>query len=117
MRRALSLHALLTILLCTEKSPLFKYRPLAKDVHNYGKCRKISKQDHLLKPLFGEKCVKLRTLLLHIVAEIALASQSWNFQTIVVKNRVGRGLSYRPASLHRLLELIPWNRFLGPLKV
>ena len=27
------------------------------------------------------------------------------------------GLSYRPASLHMLAELIPWNRFLGSLKV
>ncbi len=26
------------------------------------------------------------------------------------------GLSYRPARLHRLAELIPWNRFLGSLK-
>ncbi len=26
-------------------------------------------------------------------------------------------LSYRPARLHRLAELIPWNRFLGSLKV
>ncbi len=27
------------------------------------------------------------------------------------------GLSYRPARLHRLAGLIPWNRYLGPLKV
>jgi hypothetical protein len=33
------------------------------------------------------------------------------------RNRVGIGLSYRPARLHRLAELIPWNRFLGSLKV
>jgi hypothetical protein len=30
------------------------------------------------------------------------------------RNRVGIGLSYR---LHRLAELIPWNRFLDSLKV
>jgi hypothetical protein len=30
------------------------------------------------------------------------------------RNRGGRGLSYRPARLHRLAELIPWNRFPGP---
>jgi hypothetical protein len=29
------------------------------------------------------------------------------------KNRVGIGLSYCPARLHILAELIPWNRFLG----
>jgi hypothetical protein len=33
------------------------------------------------------------------------------------RNRIGIGLSYRPARLHRLAELIPWNRFLGSLKV
>ncbi len=34
-----------------------------------------------------------------------------------VRNRVGIRLSYRPTRLHRLAELIPWNRFLSPLKV
>jgi hypothetical protein len=33
------------------------------------------------------------------------------------RNRVGIGLSYRPARLHRLAELIPWNRFLGSINV
>jgi hypothetical protein len=32
------------------------------------------------------------------------------------RNRVGIGFSYQPARLHRLAELIPWNRFLGSLK-
>jgi hypothetical protein len=27
------------------------------------------------------------------------------------------GLSYRPAGLHSLAEMVPWNRFLGFLKV
>jgi hypothetical protein len=31
---------------------------------------------------------------------------------------MGLGTEYgRPAMLHRLAELIPWNRFLGPLEV
>jgi len=34
-----------------------------------------------------------------------------------VRNRVGRGLSYRPGRLHNLAELVPCNRFLGSLKV
>jgi hypothetical protein len=34
-----------------------------------------------------------------------------------VRNRVGIGLSYRPARLHSLSELVPWNRFLVSLKV
>jgi hypothetical protein len=33
------------------------------------------------------------------------------------RNRVGIGLSYRPARLHRLAEFIPWNRFLGSINV
>jgi hypothetical protein len=33
------------------------------------------------------------------------------------RNRVGIGLSYRPARLHRLAESILWTRFMGSLKV
>jgi hypothetical protein len=36
---------------------------------------------------------------------------------MVARNRVGTGLSYGPTRLHMLAELIPLNRFLGPLKV
>jgi hypothetical protein len=32
------------------------------------------------------------------------------------RTRVGIGLSHRPARLHRLAELVPWNRFLGSIK-
>jgi hypothetical protein len=32
------------------------------------------------------------------------------------RNRVGMELSYRPARLNRLAELILWSRFLGSLK-
>jgi hypothetical protein len=33
------------------------------------------------------------------------------------RHRVGIGLSYRPTTLHRLAELMPWNRFLGSINV
>jgi hypothetical protein len=33
------------------------------------------------------------------------------------RHRVGIGLSYWPAMLHRLAELMPWHRFLGSIKV
>jgi hypothetical protein len=33
------------------------------------------------------------------------------------RNRVGIGSSFRPVRPHMLEELIPWNRFLGSLKV
>jgi hypothetical protein len=39
-------------------------------------------------------------------------------QSMGARNRAGIGwLSYRPARLHRLAVSIPWNRFLGSLKV
>ncbi len=33
------------------------------------------------------------------------------------RHRVGIGLLYRPARLHRLAEFIPWNRLLGSINV
>ncbi len=38
-------------------------------------------------------------------------------QSMGARDRVGIGLSYRPARLHRLAEFIPWNRFLGSINV
>ncbi len=38
-------------------------------------------------------------------------------QSMGARNQVRKGLSYRPARLHCLAELVPWNRFLGSLKV
>ncbi len=38
-------------------------------------------------------------------------------QSMGARNRVEILLSYRPARLHILAELFPWNRFLGSLKV
>jgi hypothetical protein len=72
---------------------------------------------------------------------ILIAILRWNFRTIYgglgrnpvgiglsyragilehstgTRNRLGKGLPYRPARLHRLAELISWNRFLCSLKV
>jgi hypothetical protein len=38
-------------------------------------------------------------------------------QSMGARNRVGIGLLFRPARLHRMAESIPGNRFLGSLKV
>jgi hypothetical protein len=38
-------------------------------------------------------------------------------QSMGARNLVGIGLSYQPARLNKLAEFIPWNRFLGSLKV
>ncbi len=37
-------------------------------------------------------------------------------QSMGARNRVGIGLSYQPARLHSMAELVPWIRFLGSLK-
>ncbi len=46
-------------------------------------------------------------------------TQCWNFKQSLgaIGGRVGIGLSYRPARLYSLAELVPWNRFLDSLKV
>jgi hypothetical protein len=38
-------------------------------------------------------------------------------ESMGARNRGGRGLSYRPARLHRLAEFIPWNQYRGPIHV
>jgi hypothetical protein len=38
-------------------------------------------------------------------------------QSMGARNRVRIGLPYQPAWLQSLAELVPWNRFLGSLKV
>jgi hypothetical protein len=38
-------------------------------------------------------------------------------QSMGARNPVGTGLSFRPFRLHRRAELVPWNRFLGALKI
>ncbi len=47
----------------------------------------------------------------------ALSSAGIFKQSMGARNRVGYGLSYRPARLHRLAEFIAWNRFLGFINV
>jgi hypothetical protein len=50
--------------------------------------------------------------LLHRTASAGILKQSMG-----ARNRVGKGLSYWLVRLHSLAELVPWNRFLGSLKV
>ncbi len=38
-------------------------------------------------------------------------------QSMRARNRVGLGLSYRPARLRKLAESIPWNLVLGSINV
>jgi hypothetical protein len=38
-------------------------------------------------------------------------------QSMGARNRIGKGLSYRPAGLPSLADLIYWNRFLGSINV
>jgi hypothetical protein len=57
--------------------------------------------------LFMEDNIVVSSLLLIF---FVLAARAGIFkQAMGARNRVGIGLSYRPARLHRLAELIPWN--------
>jgi hypothetical protein len=38
-------------------------------------------------------------------------------QSMGARNRAGKGLSYRPARLHSLEELVSWNRFVRSLSL
>jgi len=81
----------------------------------------------------GKACKGKIRFVIHPFAEFTIYQYRvcWNFlnesstftgdgifkQSMGARNRVGIGLSYRPARLHRLAELIPWNRFLGSINV
>ncbi len=52
-----------------------------------------------------------------MIKHLKTPSEAGRFQSMGARNRVGIGLSYRPARLHSLAELVPWNRFLGSFKV
>jgi hypothetical protein len=54
-----------------------------------------------------------RTVLMDDIRRYCISAGFFK-QSMGARNRVGIGLSYRP---DRLAELIPWNRFLGSLKV
>jgi hypothetical protein len=55
---------------------------------------------------------------LEFLRDVWIRNQCWDFkQYMGARNRAGIGLSYWPARLHSLVELVPWNRFLGSLKV
>ncbi len=57
-------------------------------------------------------------VLFYVSAELPSSIQCWSFKTIYgATNQVGIGLLYWPARLQRLAEFIPWNKFLGSLKV
>jgi hypothetical protein len=49
-------------------------------------------------------------------ASLNLVSAGILEQSTGTRNRLGIGLSYRSARLHRLEQSIPWNRFLDSLK-
>jgi hypothetical protein len=52
-----------------------------------------------------------------------VAERTWQFfyhncaRVGGARNRAGIGLTYWPARLHSLAEFVPWNQFLGSLKV
>ncbi len=66
------------------------------------------------KPTFAERDKKQAMIDL---SRISTNSSGIFKQSMGSRKRVGIGLLYRPARLHILAELVPWNRFLGSLKV
>jgi hypothetical protein len=52
------------------------------------------------------------------ICSVDLVTRAGIFKkTMGARHRVGIGLSYRPARLHRLAELMPWHRFLVSIRV
>ncbi len=72
---------------------------------------------HQLKGRFDKIFEKQAEITLTIITKDVITSDGIFKQSVGARNRVGIGLSYRPARLHSLTELVPWNRFLGSLKV
>jgi hypothetical protein len=42
-------------------------------------------------------------------SSLSTSSPEMEFLNKGARNRVGIGFSYRPAGLHKLVELVPWN--------
>ncbi len=72
---------------------------------------------NLIHRLCGIPYFKLAYCLAEVAGAVLEIRAGIFKESMGVRNRVGIGLSYRPARLHWLAELIPWNRFLGSLKV
>jgi hypothetical protein len=79
-----------------------------------------------LRPFWNEVSVRIFKLLIspgidskESIPPALVACAGIFKQSVRARNRVGVGigLSYRPARLHSLAELVPWNLFLGSLKV
>jgi hypothetical protein len=67
-------------------------------------------------PGFAVEC--LETARRHYTFSLKLVTRAGIFKiSMGARNRGGIGLSYRPASLHRLVKFIPWNQFRGPVNI
>jgi hypothetical protein len=71
----------------------------------------------VLEYYFTSDPVKFPGLLTKYICKHSVNCAGIFKQSMGARNRAEIGLSYRPARLHSLAELIPWNRFLGSLKV
>jgi hypothetical protein len=89
-----------------------KMKP-ALSVEPFWKMKTNKQLTQLSSPLTPENLFKLHCL---VTCETIYCAGILE-QSMGARNRVGKGLPYRPARLHRLEESIPWNRFLGSLKV
>jgi hypothetical protein len=66
--------------------------------------------------LAGARCISELVDLFLTLSALDISAGIFK-QSMGARNRLGIMLSDRPARLHMLAELNPWNRFLGSLKV
>jgi hypothetical protein len=110
-------------------SSAIKYKLTPLLIQNEKRC---STSQHIIcvfgiTCLVSEKTLVFRNIKFYVLQRFRKTSSSYVKdpescagifkQSIGARNQVGIGLSYRPARLRSLAELVPWNRFLGSLKV
>jgi hypothetical protein len=87
--------------------------------HCYQILNKILLYNRVLSTLDGR--VHIYKVNWHSILQLAGRDKSTRAgilkKSMGARHRVGIGLSYRPARLHRLAEFIPLNRFLGSINV
>ncbi len=87
---------------------------LSKICHCYQRERDC--RDRVILRMRTWKCVRQNNSLIGPNMLRALWAGIFK-KSMGARHRVGIWLSYRPARLHRLSELMPWDRFLGSINV
>jgi hypothetical protein len=94
---------------------LFGVNVIPQNMHIKTNCFASTSKNQKIMP-FQESAVYLHNYW-YINGRDPVASAGIFKQSMGARNRVGIGLSYQPARLHSVAELVSWNRFLSSLKV